>query len=126
MSAILSSIVFIKSVSGEKVSTGIAYNPFVESSKDVLFDVVFETDGVKVELDIDLLLFSPFCAMVLGKDHLISEQMICTRLIPMNNSLTTENIAEDFVDSFTEECLLLNVEYMHETISLFTIPVNEL
>ncbi|CAI2185448.1 11962_t:CDS:2 [Funneliformis geosporum] len=99
---------------------------FVESSKDVHFDVVFETDGIKIELDITLLLFSPFCAMVLGKDYSILEQMICIRLVPINNSPATENIAEDFIDSSTEECLLFDDEYMHRTISLFIIPVNEL
>src|SRR6266542_984562 len=73
-----------------------------------------------------LLFFSPFCVTALGNDQSISEQIICTRLVPMNNLPATENTAEDFDDSATEECLLFDVVYVHGIISLFITPEKEL
>ncbi|GES96757.1 hypothetical protein RCL_jg14766.t1 [Rhizophagus clarus] len=52
-----------------------------------------------------LLLLSSFCVAVLKKDHPISEQIICMRLVPINNSPATEILLKISLFSSTGECL---------------------
>ncbi|CAI2187347.1 14671_t:CDS:2, partial [Funneliformis geosporum] len=85
----------------------------------------FKTNGC--EFAVDTVEFNiNFCTTELGKDHSISEHIICIRLVPMNNSSATENTAEDFVDSATAERLPFDVAYVQGIMSLFIVAVKEL
>ena len=81
----------------------------------------FSLFGVLLLLLPLLFLFDP---RTVGNDHSISEQSICTRLFPTNNSPATENTAGALLDSTTEECLPFEVEvmYVHGIISLLVVP----